>query len=91
MLSEAGYHVLECDNAEAALELSTRRKIFGVVTDERLAGSLSGSQLVTALMESAPFLRFVLISGEPPLCELPPSIVFLQKPFLADALLAALR
>jgi DNA-binding NtrC family response regulator len=91
VLFEAGYSVLECDSAEVALDLYREHEICAVVTDERLAGSMSGSQLLTKLAEMTPYAKLVLISGEEPTRKLPAPIMFLCKPFVGGVLLSALH
>jgi CheY-like chemotaxis protein len=96
MLERAGYTVLEARNGRDALRVwqTHRATVRAVVTDLRMP-EMDGRDLAAHLRQDAPDLPIVFVSGygsegagaqEP----LEPPGTFLQKPFTAEALRAAL-
>jgi CheY-like chemotaxis protein len=64
-LTELGYHVLEAENAVAALALLEKQPVDLLFTDVIMPGELSGLQLVRFASARWPHLRVVLTSGFP--------------------------
>jgi sigma-B regulation protein RsbU (phosphoserine phosphatase) len=92
LVEEAGYEVRACSSAEGALEICIDRMPDAVVTDEQLAGALTGTELIAHLVGLASdTTKFILVSGitEAP-HGLPKQATFLRKPFRAEQLLLML-
>ena len=91
VMEAAGNRVVDCATAEEALRIWTELQFDAVITDQRLDGRLTGTDLIVELTRTGAQARLVLISG---LSEAPPALpeqaTFLRKPFTADALLKAL-
>ena len=88
--------MLEATDGEDALALASRAHdpIDLLITDIVMP-RLGGRQLVERLSERYPDLRVLLLSGyshaAPGPSALGPSMAFLPKPFVADALLSQVR
>lgn len=92
LIEEAGYEVRACSTAEDALEICIGGIPDAVITDQQLAGALTGTDLLTRLVcRSHHTTRLILVSGitEAP-TDLPKHATFLRKPFTADQLLLSL-
>jgi CheY-like chemotaxis protein len=92
VLEPHGYRVLEAISSEAALNVVASHvgPLDVVVTDVMLPG-MNGGQLARRLLESRPLLHVLFMSGyaEPVAGSgLPPDAELLEKPFIAQALLA---
>ncbi len=93
-LRQRGYDVLSCATSEEAwrvCEENPHAHALAVI-DSTLDG-MSGEELARAMLASDPRVRVILTSGYPTdIFALDPSgagrVVFLQKPFSADALAA---
>jgi len=86
------YEVIECATGEAAelVVATTGTELQALVTDQNLGGGMSGAELAEYAREKFPRMNVILMSGqETP--RLPPSVLFLRKPFPPPALLAAIR
>ncbi len=84
-LEEFGYEVYALARAEEALALPERHRFQVLITDLGLPG-INGLELAATLCAQVPQLRVVLMSGYGPETtargpHLPPTAVFLQKPF----------
>ena len=97
VLIDSGYHVIEAECAEAALELSIRRQtpIHLLLTDIVLPG-MNGRALSTHLLAARPGLRVIFISGYSADAisqrgVLAPGAAFLPKPFSPINLTAKIR
>ena len=97
ILAEAGYHVLQGASAEEALAGAAAEpgEIHLVLSDVVLPRR-SGPALVQDLCSLRPGLRVVLMSGYAAetagqLEELGRGVLYIQKPFAADALLRVVR
>ena len=95
LLRHGGFEVVEA--ADAADALSRIRELRGdvdvLVTDVKMPG-MTGIELVDLIMADFSGIPVVYISGEPLAMELHAPQrrrVFLQKPFLAQAILEAVR
>jgi DNA-binding NtrC family response regulator len=91
LLEEAEFEVLECESAEAALAIMKLRgdHVAMVFADIRLAGSMDGVELAQILKAKFPRLTMIVTSGNPGsrLGNLPPSAVYMAKPWRALELL----
>ncbi|MFK7915442.1 MAG: chemotaxis protein CheB [Pseudomonadales bacterium] len=94
ILSRDGLSVEAVDSGERALESLTHNRFDYLLTDIRLARSISGLQLVRQAKERFPMLKVLLMSGFPseqlddPLLS---QMRLLKKPFSSEDLLEALR
>jgi DNA-binding NtrC family response regulator len=96
LLEEAEFEVVECESAEAALAVMRLKgdRVAMVFADIRLAGGMDGVELAQILKARFPKLAMIVTSGNPGnrLESLPPSAVYLAKPWLAlDLLMRAER
>lgn len=91
LLKDDGYDVIECSTAEAAelIVATSGTELQAVVTDNNLAGDMTGAELAGFARTKFPNLNVVVMSGDRP--AMPIDGRFLQKPFPAAALLAAVR
>ena len=81
--------MIECTTAEAAelIIASTGTELQALITDQHLAGAMSGAQYAR---RRHPHMNIIIMSGktvEP----IPINTTFLQKPFTAAQLLEAVR
>lgn len=97
VLGRQGYTVLSAENADRALELARERmgEIDLVLTDIVMPG-MNGRELADILLKENPGLKIVFSSGYPEDAEIREGIAgaqveFLEKPFLANDLLRAVR
>lgn len=90
LLMDEGYEVVECATAEAAelIVASTGTELRALVTDNNLAGNMTGAELAAYARERHPRLTIVVISGNA-VTRLPENTMFLQKPFPPQTLLDA--
>src|ERR1700759_4540212 len=90
-LAGEGFEVVECTTAEAAeaIVASTGADLLALVTDQNLAGEMTGTELAAYARERHLHLSIVM-SGST-VASLPKDAVFLQKPFLPCKLLEAIR
>ena len=84
------------ENAQSGLDVLASDGTIDVVLTDLVLPGLSGRGLVDRVRETGSKVPFVLMSGyiggsadHPE--TLPPDVVFLQKPFTPDELLAAVR
>ena len=94
LLDDAGYHVLEAPDADAAILLMESRPDIRVVfSDLEMPGSMDGLRLIHAIRERWPPVILILASGRtPPLVtEMPVDTVFLRKPYRHGHLLNLLE
>jgi len=95
ILRSSGYHVLESQTAEDALEIVRQNagKIDILLTDIVMPG-LRGPELARRVQNIQPDVKVVFMSGYAeglPEAELPPNSAFLQKPFRFATLLEQLK
>jgi two-component system cell cycle sensor histidine kinase/response regulator CckA len=91
----AGYQVLAARNATEALQrFAENRKVALLLTDVALPGR-SGSDLARELRTAQPGLKTILTSGYPqrqlPRAAPERGVLYLAKPFSAEALMQAVR
>jgi hypothetical protein len=70
------------ESAEAIVT-STGADLIALVTDQNLAGEMTGTELATYARDRHPHLSIVVMSGST-VTSLPKDTVFLQKPFFAE-------
>ncbi|UPJ73527.1 response regulator [Bradyrhizobium sp. 187] len=92
LLRDEGFEVVECATAEAAelIVTSTGPELQALITDQNLAGNMTGSDLADYARGRHPWLNIVVMSGNV-VDRLPPRTVFLRKPFAPRELLDAVR
>ena len=82
LLKAQGLEVVECSTAEAAelVVATTGIELRALVTDNSLAGDMTGIELAEYAKRKFPHLNVVLVSGaNPPY--VPDRTIFLMKPF----------
>ncbi len=95
-LEANGYAVMTAkDGLEAMAIFPKERGVVKLVITDLMMPMMDGAQLITALREKDPSLRFIAVSGLMGATKLPEGkdgkpIPFLQKPFAADRLLRLL-
>ncbi len=91
LLEESEFDVVECDSAEAAIEVIKEKgdDVALVFTDMQLAGEMDGVDLAKAVHEERPGVSVIVTSGQggAKLSELPPGVDFVKKPWRAIDLL----
>jgi CheY-like chemotaxis protein len=92
MFLDAGYRVLEAENADEALQLfESNADISLLFTDVSMPGSMSGSDLAHRVAERWPCVGIIMASGRPRPHALPPSMLFHDKPYEPVAVLRQAR
>jgi DNA-binding NtrC family response regulator len=88
VLRDEGFEVIECATAEAAelVVTSTGNELRALVTDNNLAGNMSGKELAGFAKRRFPNLNVIVVSGAP-VEPMPYRTTFLRKPFLPSRLL----
>ena len=91
-LKDEGFEVIECTTAEAAelIIASTGTELQALVTDNNLAGAMSGAELAQYASCRHPQMNIIIMSGKT-VNHMPVNATFLQKPFTAEQLLEAVR
>lgn len=81
-VEDAGFEVVEADNAQAALEILKSRSDVGVLfTDVNMPGVLDGMDLARLVHEQWPAIRLVVTSGRALLEPVPDDGRFVAKPY----------
>jgi len=94
VLRDAGFRVLEAQDADEAFEcLKHRDDIKVVLTDVAMPGSLNGFEFARLVAQGWPEVGVLVVSGKAPPKEgdLPPGAMFVQKPVSAGALVNKVR
>jgi len=82
MFTDAGYRVLEANDADEALRLFEANADISVLfTDVSMPGSMSGSDLARQVAERWPKVGIIVTSGRPRPLQLPVSMLFHDKPY----------
>jgi two-component system cell cycle response regulator CpdR len=90
-LAQTGFIVEACDSAEAAQAMLEQGTYRAIIADNKLAGSLTGADLLCFAADRYPSVGLVLLSGNPtPPRHLPVRTVFVSKPCTGMALTLAL-
>jgi DNA-binding NtrC family response regulator len=92
LLKDEGFEVIECTTAEAAelIIATTGTELRAIVTDNNLAGAMSGAALASYARRRHPDMTIVIMSGTI-VKPMPANATFLQKPFAPERLLEAVR
>jgi DNA-binding NtrC family response regulator len=92
LLKDEGFEVIECTTAEAAelIIASSGTELQALITDQTLAGAMSGAQLAQYARSRHPHMNIVIMSGKT-VTPISVNTTFLQKPFTAAQLLEAVR
>ncbi|GGC93219.1 hypothetical protein GCM10010994_58790 [Chelatococcus reniformis] len=90
-VEEVGLDVIECGNAEAALDYlsdpAKANEVCLVVTDVRMPGPMNGVELAQHIAEYFPWIHLIITSGcHDNLGQRPPKAEFLPKPWPIDRL-----
>jgi CheY-like chemotaxis protein len=89
-LEDAGFEVVEADDAEAALEiLGARADVTVLFTDVNMPGPLDGLALARRVHEQWPAIQLVLTSGRGLAAPLPDDGRFMPKPYSIVELISA--
>jgi DNA-binding NtrC family response regulator len=90
LLRDQGLEVVECNTAEAAelIVVTTGTELLALVTDNRLAGEMTGVQLAEYAKRRHPHINVVVVSGQGP-PYIPQDTTFLLKPYRPEELLDA--
>ena len=94
VLHDAGFWVLEAQDADEAFELLKRREDIRVVlTDVAMPGSLNGFEFARLVAQGWPEVGVLVISGKAPpkVGDLPPNAVFVPKPVNSQTLVEKVR
>ena len=94
MVREAGFEVVEAQDADEAIHILERRRDITVVfTDIQMPGSMDGLKLAAAVRGRWPPIRIVATSGLGNIGEkdLPEGSRFLHKPYSASEVAVALN
>lgn len=90
LLQDQGFEVVECSTAEAAelIVATSGTELRALITDNGLAGAMSGVELAEYARRKYPQMNIIVMSGKQVKC-LPAHTTFLQKPFAPILLLEA--
>ncbi len=91
-LQDAGFLVFEAETAEQGLEILEDRAVHVLFTDIRLPGAMDGwglAERARSLNPDLPVIYATGFSAEDP--RFVPKSVFLRKPYLPSAVLAAIQ
>jgi CheY-like chemotaxis protein len=94
VLSEAGFDVVEAENADEAIGLLERQPdIVALVTDVDMPGSMDGLMLARLAHQRFRSMPALVVSGKvrPAPSELPPLASFVAKPYAPNVLIDELR
>jgi two-component system, response regulator PdtaR len=94
VLREAGFWVLEAEDADEAFRcLKKRDDIKAIITDVAMPGSLNGFEFARLVSQGWPEVRVLVVSGkQPPAAgELPSTAEFVAKPVSPKALVNKVR
>jgi len=93
-LEDAGFWVLEAQNATEALEvLSRHSEVSIMMTDVRMPGLLDGLALVAQVRIDHPAIRSIVVSGHTTAMEASDAgaMGFLPKPYMAHTMVQAVH
>ncbi|MET4512563.1 response regulator [Bradyrhizobium sp. I1.7.5] len=91
-LSTAGFAVIEAGNADQAIAiLEARQDIHLVFTDIDMPGSMNGLKLAAAVRDRWPPVHIIITTGKSRPLEIPANALFIPKPYLSNAIVAAMR
>lgn len=82
MFEDAGYRVLEADNADEAMRCCEANADIGLLfTDVSMPGSMDGSDLARQLVARWPNIGIIMVSGRSRPDRLPSRLQFHSKPY----------
>ena len=89
LLEESEMGVIQCESAEAALDVVEKigTSLSLIFTDVNLAGSLDGLELAHFVRSNYPDVSVIVTSGYAPQHPLPEGAMFMQKPWIPLELL----
>lgn len=92
LLKDEGFEVVECSTAESAelIVATSGTELRALITDNALAGTMSGVELAQYARERFPRMNIIIMSGKQ-LRNAPGSTIFLHKPFAPASLIEAVR
>jgi len=91
-VEQAGYAVLQADNADEAIAiLEARPDIALLLTDIDMPGSMDGLKLAQAVRHRWPPIKIIVVSSRVPQFGLPADSSFFRKPYRADVMIAEIR
>jgi CheY-like chemotaxis protein len=84
LLEESEMGVIQCESAEAALDVVEKigTSLSLMFTDVNLAGSLDGVELAHFVRSNYPDVSVIVTSGYAPQHPLPEGTMFMQKPWV---------
>lgn len=93
MFEEAGFKVVEASSGEAAVDLLKTAPVSALFTDVELLGKMDGLELAWIAYERDPDAAILVVSGRrlPQRDDLPPSAIFLSKPYDLKRVLQSLE
>jgi DNA-binding NtrC family response regulator len=94
LAAEAGYEVIEANNADDAIRiLGERDDIRVVFTDIEMPGSMDGLRLARAVRERWPPVELIIVSGRTDITaeNLPSRGIFFPKPYNVTQIVEALQ
>jgi DNA-binding NtrC family response regulator len=89
VLNNAGYHVMTAASGDEALRIANESVVDLLLTDLRMPG-LSGHSLIDQFQAHSKNSGIVVMSGDGGTLKPQDRVQFLQKPFTAKSLLAAI-
>jgi two-component system, response regulator PdtaR len=91
-LTRAGYDVVTAGDADEAIAiLESRSDIHLVFTDIDMPGSMDGLKLAACVRDRWPPVHIILTTGKARPAEIPANALFIPKPYLGSAAVAAVR
>jgi CheY-like chemotaxis protein len=94
ILHEAGFRVVDANDADEAFEVLRRRSdVCAVITDVDMPGSMNGFEFARLVSQGWPEVGVLVISGKtrPTAKDLPKDALFLPKPYDGPRLIQELR
>lgn len=95
VLQEAGFRVIDANDADEAFEILKRRsdQVRAVLTDVDMPGSMNGFEFARLVSQGWPAIGVLVISGKtaPGPRDLPRNGMFLAKPYGTDEMIEALK
>jgi two-component system, response regulator PdtaR len=94
IIEDAGYEVIEAENADDAIDiLKSRSDIRVVFTDIEMPGSMDGLKLARVVREKWPPVELIVTSGRRLLdaADLPTRGTFIGKPYTAKQVVDAVK
>jgi CheY-like chemotaxis protein len=95
VLQEAGFRVIDANDADEAFEILKRRsdQVRAVLTDVDMPGSMNGFEFARLVSQGWPAIGVLVISGKtsPGPRDLPKHGMFLAKPYGTEEMIEALK